>query len=606
VLVKASTASQAKKITLRSATPPPDTISFPISGKGIIEDFSYAGPYPDTSLWLDKAVYINRGYGISPISLGVATFDGLAANGYPYNFLTGIASKPADTLTSKPIDLNYPEVDSVYLSFYYQPQGKGNSPETDDSIVLEFKAPKDTLWKHVWSKEGYTPVAGDTSFKLVMIPITDTLFLKRGFQFRFRNYASIDANADQWNIDYIYLNKIRTYHDTVFADVAWVYEGTSLLKNYTAMPWRQYTSGEIRIGMKNLIRNNDAVLRNLNYHYKTYNLTTATVLDSFNGNSNIIPFLTNKTYTDCDVSLGCINSVAIDVSKFPLSLTAPSQLAIKHYYNSSGLLGDLPKNDTLLAVADLSNYFAYDDGTAEKEAGLLNALNGQTALQFKLNVADTLGALDIYFDPFITDATLYGFYLNVWKDAGGKPGTVLYTNSSLSSPVYEKKGPNVFARYYFDTPQLLSSGTYYVGLTQKTDSSLNIGLDLNNNSQASTFINLANGSGWQMSSIAGALMMRPVFGNNIVKTGIDQYSLIENSITVYPNPANDKLYLSSNMFSTADKVTYQIMDVFGKAVLEGNYVGSDYIDVSSLSSGIYFIRVTLGTEVATNKFVKIN
>ena len=576
-----------------------DTIA--IGTKGIIDDFSYPGPDPDSSLWFGNQVYVNRGYPISPMSIGVATFDGLDARGYPYNFLAGVSSQPADTLASKPIDLS--SSDSVYFSFYYQPQGLGNSPEAGDSLVLEFKGPKDTVWGHIWSMPGSALTSSDTSFNLVMIPITKPSYLQRGFQFRFRNYASIDANADQWHIDYIYLNAGRNYHDTVFADVAWVYEGASLLKNYRAMPWRQYTSAEILTSTNNLIRNNDTVVRSLNYHYQTLNIITSSVFDVFNGASNINPFTTNKIYTDCNVSLGCINSISIDASKFPSSLTGPSMLGIKHYY-SSNLLGDfIPRNDTLLVVGNFSNYFAYDDGTAESEVGLIGALNGQMAVQFKLNVADTLGALDLYFSPFITNASLYGFYLNVWSDYGGKPGSLIYKSDTVSSPIYEKKGQNVFARYYFK-PMLLSPGTYYAGFTQAIDSSLNIGLDLNDNSQNTNFMNLANGSGWQTSTIAGAWMMRPIMGNVVNPNGINQYTALKTTLEVFPNPSTDKLYIKSPTFT--DKVNYEIIDVFGKAVLEGNFYTSDYIDISGLSEGIYFIRVVSGTEIAANKFIKIN
>ncbi len=592
--------------SLKSNTPSPfrsssiaDTLL--IGTKGIVDDFSYEGPDPSPSLWLDNEVYVNRGYPISPMSIGVATFDGLNANGYPYNFLIGVSSQPADTLTSKPIDLS--ASDSVYFSFYYQPQGLGNSPETGDSLVLEFKGPEDTVWGHIWSKEGSSLSAIDTSFNLVMIPITKPSYLQRGFQFRFRNYASIDANADQWHIDYIYLNAGRNYHDTIFADVAWVYEGASLLKSYRAMPWRQYSSAEILTSTNNLIRNNDVVLRSLNYNYQTLNITTSSVLDVFNGASNINPFVTNKTYTDCNVSLGCINSVSINASKFPTSLTEPTMLGIKHYY-SSNLLGDfIPQNDTLLVIGDFSNYFAYDDGTAESEVGLVGALNGQMAVQFKLNVADTLGALDMYFNPFITNASAYGFYLNVWSDYGGKPGSLIYKSDTVSSPIYEKKGQNVFARYYLK-PMLLSPGTYYAGFTQATDSSLNIGLDLNNNSQNTNFMNLANGSGWKTSTIAGAWMMRPIMGNIVNPNGINQYTALNKTLEVFPNPAADKLYIKSVAFT--NKVNYEIIDMFGKTVLEGNVYISDYIDISGLAGGMYFIRVTSGTEVAANKFIKIN
>jgi hypothetical protein len=595
------------KIASRSSTAQViDTIS--LGARGIIDDFSYSGPYPDTSIWLDDEVYINRGFAISPISIGVATFDGLAANGYPYNFFAGVASQPADTLTSKPIDLSANNTitvgDSVYLSFYYQPQGFGNDPQHDDSLMLEFKVPQDTTWTYIWSKHGRALASGDSSFNLVMIPITNPSFFKRGFQFRFRNYASINAAADQWNLDYVYLNTSRTAHDSIFADVAWVYNGASLLKNYTSMPWRQYTSSEIRTNTNNLIRNNDVVRRSLNYHYQQLNLTTGAVLNQFDGASNIYPFLTNKIYTDCDVSIGCVNSVTITASNFPSTLSGPTKLGIKHYYTISDFI---PQNDTLLVVGDFSNYFAYDDGTAESELGLRNASGAQFAIKFTLNVADTLGALDIYFDPFITNAELYGFYLNVWNDNGGTPGSLIYTGNSLFSPVYEKKGPNVFARYYLDSPRLLSAGTYYIGFTQPSDSVINIGLDLNNNSQSNTFLKYAGTIVWQTSSIAGAIMMRPVFGNNIINpNSINVYSDINTTISVYPNPVNDKLYLQSQIFKNPNKVSYQIMDIFGNTILEGNYSLSDYIDVSSLASGVYFIKAISGTEVATNKFIKIN
>lgn len=614
VLVEKSK-QQKTQITFRSSSSVIDTIS--LGPKGLIEDFSYLGPYPDTAIWLDSMAYINRGFGISPLSLGVATLDGLASNGFPYDsLLTGgsTVSASADTLTSKPIDLSYnlnnPVVDSIYFSFYYQPQGFGNTPEQGDSLVLEFKAPGvSSSWVHIWSKEGYALAANDSSWHLVMISIHDTSFLKKGFQFRFRNYATINASADQWNIDNVYLNIRRTSIDTVLADVSWVYNGTSLIKNYRAMPWRQYATSELVTTVKNLIKNNDTVShgapnpKNIAYTYKTLNLTSSTVIDSFKGTVNIFPFLKNKTYTDCDVSLGCISSVPISTSKFPASLTGPTQFAIKHYFNN--ILGDFSvKDDTLLVINDFSNYFAYDDGGAESEVGLVNKLSGQLALRFDLNVADTLSCVDIYFDPFITNAELYTFYLNAWADDGGTPGSILFTSSSALSPVYKKTGTNVFTRYYLNTPLLLSAGTFYVGFTQNTDQPINIGLDKNNNTQSKTFYNVGNG--WVGSAIPGSVMMRPVFGY-VVHTDVADYADIkENNIGIYPNPVNDKLHFRIDTYSNSQNITYQIIDVFGRTVVEGTSSVFDYIDVSSLSAGVYFIKIVDGNIISTNKFIKTN
>src|SRR5687767_6429149 len=51
-----------------------------------IDDFSYSTKqiYPAQGRWTDEMVFINSGMGRNPQSIGVATFDGLNKNGYPY------------------------------------------------------------------------------------------------------------------------------------------------------------------------------------------------------------------------------------------------------------------------------------------------------------------------------------------------------------------------------------------------------------------------------------------------------------------------------------------------------------------------------------------
>ena len=52
-------------------------------------------------------------------------------SGYDVSFI-------ADYLSSQPINLDYSADKNIYLSFYYQPQGFGDSPEETDSLILEF------------------------------------------------------------------------------------------------------------------------------------------------------------------------------------------------------------------------------------------------------------------------------------------------------------------------------------------------------------------------------------------------------------------------------------------------------------------------------------
>ena len=92
-----------------------------------------------TSLWYGDGIYINDNYAIDPVSIGVATFDGVDGRGAPYDLgMSQTATGSADTLTSMPINLNLFPSDSVYLSFYYQAERIGNDPQEKDSLFLEY------------------------------------------------------------------------------------------------------------------------------------------------------------------------------------------------------------------------------------------------------------------------------------------------------------------------------------------------------------------------------------------------------------------------------------------------------------------------------------
>ena len=168
-----------------------------------IDDFYYAptSPYPDQNKWSDFQVYVNSGFPIAPPSIGVATFDGLNAYGYPYypTLTNNQVSRSADTLTSRAINLlttaasqTLQIVDSLALSFYYQARGNGDPPEPTDSLVLEFYKPAQDVWDTtVWFATGnINGNINDTVFKRGFVWISDTAFLHDGFQFRFRSLSS--------------------------------------------------------------------------------------------------------------------------------------------------------------------------------------------------------------------------------------------------------------------------------------------------------------------------------------------------------------------------------------------------------------------------------
>lgn len=113
----------------------------------IFDDFHSDHIFPDTALFTDMDAFINDDFPYRSVNIGAATLDAINAHGYLYPGLTMFPSI-ADHLTSKPIRLDslyLPNetraitlADSLYFSFFYQPQGRGNEPESFDSLVLQF------------------------------------------------------------------------------------------------------------------------------------------------------------------------------------------------------------------------------------------------------------------------------------------------------------------------------------------------------------------------------------------------------------------------------------------------------------------------------------
>lgn len=111
------------------------------------------------------------------------------------------------------------------------------------------------------------------------------------------------------------------------------------------------------------------------------------------------------------------------------------------------------------------------------------------------------------------------------------------------------------------------------------------------------------------------------FGNNMYLDNINIYEgspsedLITNGInesilsllSVYPNPADNELYVSYNIGS-GETTSINITDVYGK-VVQKNSVQSNsgsnlaILDLSSLSNGVYFIRLTVGSESTYQRVV---
>ncbi|MFO0322341.1 MAG: T9SS type A sorting domain-containing protein [Bacteroidota bacterium] len=579
-IITPNVSNQLNKI---SALPTLDTIPF-------FDDFSYAtkSNYPTYKHWLDSNVYVNTGFPIAPISIGVATFDGLNKLGYPYNILApASSSRGADTLTSRPINIEkkgavtYSPADSLYLSFYVQAKGRGNAPEASDALTLEFYNAQTKLWEKIWTKSGYNPNSSDTLFKRVMIPIKKPDYFDSLFQFRFTNKATISGSLDHWHLDYVYLNKNRTINDTLIEDVTFGYMSTSFLKNYSTMPYRQFVPSEMATNIKNYLRNNSNIAKTKTYQFNIYQETSGTSLFNYSGGTNpILPFQQNgwhKESSDFNPNFSYVFPTLTDSTFFRIVHTAISTP------------DNVRTNDTLTQIQKLTNYYAYDDGTAE-QGYYLNTAGAKIAVRFTLNKNDTIKALNIYFDPIIDGAAIVNssFRILIWADGGGAPSitNVIYKDS-LMRPKYLKGKYNLIPTYKLTSCLLLNAGTYYFGIQQTSNLPLNIGFDKNTNHKDALYYDI--GSGWTQSAIPGSIMINPIIGcyEPPIIVGLNEIQKTE-EIILFPNPAQDYLTIQSKT-ENLENVQIKIINSIGEIVLTKNLENTEKIDVRELPNGMYFI-----------------
>lgn len=88
--------------------------------------------------------------------------------------------------------------------------------------------------------------------------------------------------------------------------------------------------------------------------------------------------------------------------------------------------------------------------------------------------------------------------------------------------------------------------------------------------------------------------------DNGVFSGIARENESHHQLSIYPNPTSDKLYIATSV----EIKNYQLCDAFGRVVSEGLITESRNINVSTISTGVYFLKLETNSEVQVLKFIK--
>lgn len=539
------------------------------------------------TLWADDDVHVNGTYPVAPPTIGVATFDGLARTGYPYNFGNFSAYGIADRLTSVPIDLSYSVADSVYLSFLYQAQGLSGdqTPQPQDSLVLEFYSPSEDSWNRVW-RTPYPNTNVVQPFQQVMVPIKEFRYLQNGFRMRFLNYATLSGSFDHWHLDYVRLGTQRTFDDTTFVDVAYLYPESSLLGTYTSIPFNRFSQAPAAYMAQSV----DALQRNLDDvdRFITWRMRAGIDGEPLPAPS---PFLGNNTSGNASQVFNSAHAVNSPPNNLVYDPSLSTDAAFWQVQFITNATPDVNRyNDTITFVQELSNYYAYDDGSAEMGYGL-NVTGGRLAYRFDLLGGDSLRAIRMYFNPMANEPPLQqplqgNFLITIWSSLS--PEVIQHQNFSFSSPEYRLHGLNKFVEYPLDSA-IYVEGTIYIGWVQTSPANMNLGFDRNRNNGNKIFFKV--GSSWQNTSFQGSLMMRPVFVSaEDPFTSVDELPLQEGRLLVFPNPATDHYQLHMDEDPGAGAYVL-VHDALGRELQRTLWQPGMALGTAGMANGLHLVRV---------------
>ena len=267
---------------------------------------------------------------------------------------------------------------------------------------------------------------------------------------------------------------------------------------------------------------------------------------------------------------------------------------------------EITRNDRVASITELSDYYAYDDGSVES-AVLIAGLGGQAAMEFFNYKQDSIRGFQIQI-PRIA-ASNGNITLKVWlEDLNSEPIVELPISPFFVDEIRDTL--QAFTTYALKdaitgnpTPVELPVGTFFVGWEQglcQGSSCVAVGLD-RNTPEAAEFMYLNDDGNWRKVSenqqiyghLNGALMIRPILGD---ETPIDS-ELATNTVElpiqevmhIYPNPASDQVSIQVFDGNYSD-YQLQIFNPLGQLVKSSPL--QPQVAIADFAPGIYYLQLT--------------
>jgi hypothetical protein len=536
---------------------------------------------PSPRLWrAGGGAVVNNTLASGQPSFNFVTFDGLRANGIPYDTLRGneLAYGRTDSLVSQVIDLsNITAADSVYLSFFWQLKGYVEQPDVEsDSLIVQFKTNGD-LWRTVWKKAGGDV---DNRFNQVLLPVRAQFFYHANFQFRFLSFGRRSGPFDAWHMDYVYMGTNRKFDDRFVKDVAVQTTPSSLFRRYTSMPVGHFLSNPAQATNDSIslnLTNQFVSFNNIQLNYRIHNLQTGQEIQRYEGPVQNILAITDPRYrTLVRMPLRPLTGINNQATALRFRL----EVVTTDNQNPTIPGIDLRRNDTISTQLTLDNFYAYDDGSAEY-AARLNQRLGRVAVRFVTTQSDRVSGLRMYFPRGWRDVTNNSLVLQLMSSRNGRPDQIL---TQRNVRIQYSPGPNEFVEYPFSEAVSVRD-TFFVGWLQLSDDLYPIGLDKNTDSRQHVFYNVANE--WvPATELVGSLMIRPVMGGRSSQV-VTALTEIVDDFVVFPQPAQQRINWREPGIQQME-----VLDLQGKKIVQQNVDSSQLgADLPPLPTGLYVLRL---------------
>lgn len=493
-----------------------------------------------TELWEGRGVMTSMTMGIDPPSIGVCFLDGVDLRGSPYE-RDRLINGEGDQLISKPIDLSTitsAEENSVFLSFFWQPGGKGEMPDVTDQLELHLMD-KDGQWVKIWEVLG-----GNESlrqrFTQELIRITPAYFHEK-FQFKFQYVGRLSGPFDSWILDYVYLDKGRTSSDYFYEDRALTKVPNSPFGKYTAIPFfmLQEQGNDFLSEIGGQFNNLSNRFRAMEFTIELRNRETGGLIKSINSNTPINPVPQAQERRNFTTRI----SEPIDwTDEEPFDLETRLYLSTGDEFKVRQVVGrdtvfepsiDYRVNDTVKFMLPVRDFLAYDNGSADYSAGI-NQRSGMLAVRYEVEQDSYVSGVSINFTNYLQRGN--AVELMVWDSLGRQ---AIYREEVL---IPDLEDINDLAYFPIDTA-IWVSGNFYVGFAQFTNDFVYVGLDKSTNTGEEVFFNVY-GTWEQNTTVAGSLMIRPHLS---LTPPFTPEETTEEEVRVYPNPVLNRLTVEGDV-----------------------------------------------------------